>query len=261
MRRIIGLVVILGSIPISAAPAIAGCRGKVGGAECEQNTAIVIPGHPPSGTPRPVGVATTETIYYPAPSTGSDGQPCIRAVPQTWPAPAPQLERDWAAELWEELLTTGPRCPGSQAVPVVSPRVLALSFWQDIPLPTPAPSIAPGWAITGKPSFLETHGERSHTYSQGTPFGPLELTATGGYLVDWGDGTTTGPYAIEGAPWPDGRITHTYIDVGHYDVVVTEEWSATWRLGDESGALGGLRTVGRIDDFRVEQVQAVVSAG
>ncbi len=61
----------------------------------------------------------------------------------------------------------------------------------------------------------------------------------------------------EGGPWPDGRITHQYTDVGIYDVVVTERWTATWRLGAASGSLAELRTTGRIDDFPVEQIQAV----
>ncbi len=81
--------------------------------------------------------------------------------------------------------------------------------------------------------------------------------ATGNYFVDWGDGTTTGPHAQEGDPWPNGRITHEYLRVGAYDVVVTERWTATWHFGSESGTLSELRTTGRIDDFPVEQIQAV----
>jgi hypothetical protein len=41
-------------------------------------------------------------------------------------------------------------------------------------------------------------------------------------------------------------------------VVVTERWTATWSFGSESGRLDELRTVGRIDDFPVQQIQAVV---
>jgi len=67
-----------------------------------------------------------------------------------------------------------------------------------VPLPRPQPHIAPGWAITGKLAYLETRGELTHTYSQGTPIGPMEITARGRYYVDWGDGTTTGPHEGEG---------------------------------------------------------------
>ncbi len=133
-----------------------------------------------------------------------------------------------------------------------------MRFWQDVPLPKPEPQIQPGRAITGKYAYLETRATTSHTFTQDdTPFGPLEIVATGRYYVDWGDGTTTGPHPHEGGPWPDGRIKHEYLRVGKYDVVVTERWTATWHFGPESGTLNELRTAGRIDDFPVEQIQAV----
>ncbi len=50
------------------------------------------------------------------------------------------------------------------------------------------------------------------------------------------------------------RVHH----IGFYDVVVTERWTATWSFGDQSGTLEELRTVVRIDDFPVQQIQAVV---
>ena len=136
---------------------------------------------------------------------------------------------------------------------------MAVRYWQDVPLPAPAPHIAPGRAITGMFAYLETRGSTTHTYTEpNTPFGPLQIVAQGAYYVDWGDGTSTGPHPDEGGPWPDGRITHEYLRVGAYDVVVTERWTATWSFGAESGSLDELRTVGRIDDFPVEQIQAVV---
>ena len=83
--------------------------------------------------------------------------------------------------------------------------------------------------------------------------------AKGSYTVDWGDGTQSGPHSFEGKPWPEGQITHDYLNVGSYDIVVTERWTATWRLGGESGSLRTLQTTGRIDDFPVEQLQAVIT--
>ncbi|MCA1704708.1 MAG: hypothetical protein LC808_16165 [Actinobacteria bacterium] len=127
-----------------------------------------------------------------------------------------------------------------------------------MPLPRPEPSIAPGRAITGKLAFLETRGEISHIYTNDTAFGPLILNATGSYTVNWGDGETSGPHSFEGKPWPDGRITHDYLNVGFYDIVVTERWTATWQFGGESGVLRTLQTTGRIEDFPVEQLQAVI---
>jgi hypothetical protein len=140
----------------------------------------------------------------------------------------------------------------------VSRQRLLRNDFRDVPLPWPQPHIQPGRAITGKFAFLETRGQTSHIFNlEDTPFGPLRIVATGKYYVDWGDGTTTGPHSQEGAPWPDGRITHEYLRVGKYDVVVTERWTATWHFGAESGTLTELRTTGRIEDFPVEQIQAV----
>jgi len=76
-------------------------------------------------------------------------------------------------------------------------------------------------------AYLETRGSTTHTYTEpNTPFGPLEIVAHGTYYVDWGDGEHSGPHPDEGGPWPDGRITHEYLRVGAYDVVVTERWTA-----------------------------------
>ncbi len=136
--------------------------------------------------------------------------------------------------------------------------MVAARYWEQIPLPKPQPAIAPGRAITGKLAYLETKGELTHTYTNNTLFGPLEIVARGGYTVDWGDATTTGPHPFEGKAWPDGRITHDYLNIGKYDVVVTEKWTATWRLAGESGVLRTLQTTGRIDAFPVQQIQAVV---
>ncbi len=198
-------------------------------------------------------------MLYPKVVTGPDGKPCTTGVSIPVPAEKAEQEKAYAREQWELLLPGAPLCPDQPGVPAVSPRVIATSFWQNIPLPKPQPHIAPGWAITGKTAFLETHGERQHDYSRDTPFGGLGLTARGQYFVDWGDGETTGPYDVEGGAWPDGQITHTYINVGLYNVVVTEQWSSTWHLGGENGTLTGLETEGGIDNFRVEQIQAVVS--
>ena len=137
--------------------------------------------------------------------------------------------------------------------------MIAMRYWEQVPLPKPAPHIAPGRAITGKVAYLETRGAVARTYTNPTTmYGQLIIVATGSYEVNWGDGTTTGPHAFEGKAWPDGRIIHDYLEIGSYDIVVTERWSATWSLGGESGLLRTLQTSGRIDDFPVEQIQAVI---
>jgi hypothetical protein len=156
-----------------------------------------------------------------------------------------------------------PRCPAQPRPPGVpvateTAAMVAARVWAEIPLPSPDPKIAPGRAITGKPAFLETRGYISHTHRRDTLFGPLEIQAVGTYTVDWGDGTRTGPHSIEGKAWPNGQISHEYLIAGTYNVVVTENWTANWRLDGESGVLRTLQTTGRINNFPVEQIQAVI---
>lgn len=136
--------------------------------------------------------------------------------------------------------------------------MVAARYWERVPLPKPQPTIAPGRAITGKLAYLETRGETAHTYTNDTVFGPLRIVAKGSYTINWGDGETSGPHDFEGKPWPDGQIKHDYLKIGAYDIVVTEKWTATWSLDGESGVLRTLQTTGRIDDFPVEQIQAVI---
>lgn len=136
--------------------------------------------------------------------------------------------------------------------------MIAMRYWEQVPLPKPRPAIAPGRAITGKLAYLETNGVLTRTFTTNTTFGPLQIVANGSYTIDWGDGETSGPYSFEGKRWPDGEITHEYLRVGSYDIVVTEKWTANWNFADESGVLRTLQTTGRIDDFPVEQIQAVI---
>ena len=136
--------------------------------------------------------------------------------------------------------------------------MVARRYWEEVDLPKPRPEIAPGRAITGKLAYLTTNGRTTHVYTSNTIFGPLEISATGSYSVDWGDGETSGPHAFEGKPWPDGEITHQYERVGNYDIVVTERWTAAWRLGCQSGILRTLQTDGTIGNFPVQQIQAVI---
>jgi len=195
---------------------------------------------------------------------GSDGGPCTRTIEIWIPVDQPRAPDDGIPERISEcpdnLLGSPPSSSGQGiGTAPATPESYAADFWQRTPLPKPTPYIAPGRAITGLFAYLETRGTTTHTYTEpNTPFGPLTIVATGRYYVDWGDGTHTGPHAAEGGPWPDGDIKHEYIHIGSYDVVVTERWTATWNFGEQSGTLDELRTVGRIEDFPVQQIQAVV---
>ena len=199
---------------------------------------------------------------------GPDGQPCIgtgyyeAATSSPRPAQGPS-EMDEGPGNSSSLYSTAPPCPPQapppgQSGPVETPAMFARRYWEEVVLPQPRPEIDPGRAITGKLAYLETNGQTRTIYTNTTIFGPLEIIATGTYMVDWGDGNTSGPHTLEGKPWPDGLITHEYEHVGSYDIVVTEKWTATWRLGGESGVLRELETEGQINDFPVQQLQAVI---
>ena len=224
-----------------------------------------------SSTPRDAGTARSAIRYVPYNqlTTDSSGQGCVRTgyvQEGTTPNDAAPANPDQpqGAGGYNNVYAEYPPCPDQprapgQPAPVVTRALLAARYWEEVPLPSPRPYIAPGRAITGKTAYLETQGQTTETYTKNTgEFGTLRIVATGTYFVDWGDGEATGPHTIEGRRWPEGQITHNYIDVGTYDIIVTEKWTAVWALGGETGVLRTLQTSGRLDDFSVEQIQAVV---
>jgi len=213
--------------------------------------------------------STTKYVAYDMLSTGPDGAACVatgwRPEGTVTTNQAPSLVPEGGPTVGTEdnsnLYHTYPPCPNQQAPPQGAqepPESYAARFWETVPLPIPKPYIAPGWAITGKLAYLETNGELRHTYTTTTPFGPLEIVATGRYYVDWGDGESSGPHSVEGKPWPNGEITHDYVWAKTYTIVVSERWTASWRLGGLSGTLRELRTSGQISDFAARQIQAVI---
>ncbi|MGI8685186.1 MAG: hypothetical protein ACR2MO_08890 [Acidimicrobiales bacterium] len=152
------------------------------------------------------------------------------------------------------------RCGGEEPPP---PRELARQVIEEVGLPAPVPVIAPGWAITGMRGYLEPSltapvidGRPTVSATRTTELGEMAVTATAVYRVDWGDGERTGPVIGPGGPWPDGNLTHTWTTIGTYDVVVAADWTVRWRMGAASGTLT-TTTEGRIEAFRVDQLQAV----
>jgi len=279
MRRIVLAVVVgclfIGPASIVGADEDACVESAVASAAfCEKSmtTSVISVVRPTgsSGNRTPSSANGKKYVPYDRLTTGPDGQACVttgyaeEGVKPTDVAgdPEPWFHVRGSGD-YSNFFTTYPPCPAQprapgQPAPVETPAMVSARYWELIPLPKPQPKIAPGRAITGKLAYLETNGELTHTYTNSTAFGPLEIVAKGSYTVDWGDGTTTGPHSFEGKPWPDGEITHGYRDIGSYNVVVTENWTASWRLGGESGVLRTLRTTGRIDDFPVQQIQAVI---
>lgn len=252
----------LGSLvtaPDAMAQAFADCAGGREGASIKcpygQNaTAVTGPPAAPRASTAPSDVRWDP---YSVLGTQADGRPCwgteTRPVPADSPpnAGATAIRPSESGEVYD-------LCPPATRSAQASAAAIAVRAWEDVPLPAPKPRIAPGRAITGKWAYLETRNQTRFEFRKDTLVGTLEIRATGTYKVDWGDGEASGPHSVEGKSWPDGEIRHDYISVGSYDVVVTERWTATWQLGPWSGTLRDLQTVGRIDDFPVQEIQAVV---
>ena len=200
-------------------------------------------------------------VQVPFLTTGPGGQACIgvHAVPDPDGQDGPLAAH--AEQLWLALVAQYSLCPGV-AAPVVSPAAIAASFWNTSILPTPQISIRPGHAVTGLEMFLETNGSLTKRVSiPDTPLGALVIDARGTYVVDWGDGNRDGPFGVEGMAYPDGEIRHVWQTAGFYRVVVTERWTAMWRLGAASGVLTTLETADVIPAFEARQAQAVVTDG
>lgn len=276
MRRVVATAfVVLALLPAREAssdchspPAVAGCvvGGNGTAGDCvAQGDCRPAPSAASGSASRPGQVY----VAYLKLGTGPDGQPCVgtgyyvQGTPlpaDASPGVAPSPDRQPGVNDYNIAYQEYPPCPTSEPAAGVAdtPGAFAARFWERIPMPTPDPRIAPGWAIVGKLAYLETNGVTQKTYSSDSPFGPLNIVATGRYYVDWGDGDTSGPHGSEGRSWPDGQITHAYQWAGTYDVVVTERWTATWSLAGQSGVLRELRTTGRIDDFPAREIQAVI---
>lgn len=145
------------------------------------------------------------------------------------------------------------------APPPPPPSAVAATYWsahgQEL-LAAPKPYIAPGYALTGLPGYLQTGAPVVQQFTASTPIGGLSIAAHGTFVVDWGDGQS-GTYTTPGGPYPTGTITHTWDNVGTYDVSVTEDWTAAWSLGGQRGTLGALYTRGSIPAFQAHQLESV----
>jgi hypothetical protein len=219
----------------------------------------VVPGAAPASNHSPAGhkaqrAAPVVLAFYVA--NGPNG-PCMALGPAN-PTPNATVAQ-WLAGVHY------PNCPQAPvgAPRAIDPVTLAVQFWRTIPLPVPKPAIPPGYAVTGKPAYLVTHGTVSPApYVDNTPLGQLTIQAQGEYFVNWGDANPpswSGPFAAEGQPWPHGQIAHTFDYVGTYTVTVEEQWSAVWHLAGATGHLTGLHTTATIPNFQVQQLQAVIT--
>jgi len=145
-------------------------------------------------------------------------------------------------------------CDASSSVLVADPSPQVHRFVRTIELPAPELWVAPGYALTGMPAFLQIEQQEPFEVD-GTiaGFGGLEVVlAPQVFEVAWGDGSVE---VIDdgrtGAAW-DGpvaeQISHTYVDTDEGSVVRVEAgWQAVWRVGGFSGVVGDLQVVGELD--------------
>lgn len=188
-----------------------------------------------------------------------------RAVAHSTQAEASALTAAYE-QTWILGVSRYPPCPSATGSPAgtrpgLSPALEAAQWWQQsgaAALPSPQPAIAPGFALAGKPAYLEARVPLTRWLSAGTPLGPLAVWASARVWVDWGDGHGwTGPYSSAGGPWPGGGVIHTWDSVGTVTVAVRATWTATWALDGASGTLTSLQTTGSLDGFPVRQLQSL----
>lgn len=215
-------------------------------------TPVAPPVTPPS-TPTTTVAATTKPPLVLTVVQGANG-PCIANTAQDIAV------LDAYTLVHIALCPSAPQAPAAP-VQVVNPTTIAVNFWKTIPLPVPAPTVPPGYALAGRVAYLVTGGTTAPApYEYNTPLGVLTVKATGQYLVNWGDSSVpawSGPYPFEGLGYPTGRITHVYEDSGSYTIALREEWSATWSLAGSTGTVTGLVTSATIHNFVVKQLQTI----
>jgi hypothetical protein len=153
-------------------------------------------------------------------------------------------------------------CPGSKAVAgTPSAAGAAAQVWRDgVHLDPPTLTIRPGWAVTGKPAFLEIGGDRTlnrpfHVFGY-----DIAIAAGSTYDVDWGDGTTATGLTTQGGPWPDGPLSHVYERAALHTVTVVQRWTADWSIGPNNrGRIANQLLTRTTLALETRQVQAVRS--
>ena len=258
MRRLVicGVALLACFLTPTEASAESHCRDTFGGrvrCDLREDSRSAPPTR--SSSPRPT-VPLEDRVYWPRVVT-RDGVQCLVFDREVFEGAASSRAAFEAEMRTLRLMATYDFCPGVTR-PRLSPTSTARQVIEEFEPAPPRPYIAPGYAITGKAAYLETRGNlHPPRQTRSTALGSIDVTFSGRYTVDWGDGTVE-TYDVEGGPWPDGRVTHTYTDVGRYDVVVTVDWVADWEVAGATGRIDdGLSGVGRIDDFEVRQLQAV----
>ena len=100
----------------------------------------------------------------------------------------------------------------------------------------------PGHALAGLPTYFMVRPPdalRPATLNSGTP-GVVETITIAplSYAWSWGDGSDAFSTDDPGAPYPDGRVTHTYATGGRMHGGVTTQWGATYTVTVDGQTFG-----------------------
>jgi hypothetical protein len=192
-----------------------------------------------------------------------DGTPCIRLHREWMPLEDHQARiglRNLNFFRWYDRLTqdgdTVELCEDQPDDPGL-PAQLVLEVIETR-LPFPEPSIAPGWALTGMPAYLEVGAPATFSDTVDGDALPvtIEFDATATYRVAWGDGHVS-EHASSGGPWPEGDIVHTYADALDRTVVVTPVWSVTASGAGQTFSFPEVELVGSEFELPVREMQSV----
>lgn len=129
-------------------------------------------------------------------------------------------------------------------------------------LPRPVPTIAPGTAITGLPAYLETGRALRFTTAPVTlalSTGPVTVALEGvaTSTVDWGDGHVDQGLTDPGGPWPDGTVTHTYLERERVEVQVTDRWEISFQAAGLAAQQLTVEVTGQPLELEVIEVRAL----
>lgn len=271
---VVAFAVLLNPLAVTGANAQANCGNYAGSygravVGCGGNR----DGTPPAPAPQPTSAGGPQPVAYDGPPVyavaqtelGEDeaGESCVRMT-YTTSETEPQHTAADLENIFIEQMGSFPACPDQPALPAdatTTPGTEAISFWLSQPLPQADPKIPPGRMVVAIPAYLVTNTTLTHRLDATTPFGPLHLEASSHLTVDWGDDTEPTNHHVTGGPHPgdgpNGAITHRYGRSGTYDITVTQTWGGTWSIGGTTGTLNERTVTTTIEDFPVDQIQAV----
>jgi hypothetical protein len=234
--------------------------------EDEVQSELVAPGSGNSQWPPPGMVL----VVYPSLGLTDTGEICRQAVTRAVPSgQAEAIRNERTTSYWLEVANRPPELrPIGDCPPGSAPELDAREAQQAMVtllrqrLPRPQLRIAPGFGLTGMPAYLETGrglSVASEPLRVDLSTGPVSARFRGqaAYTVDWGDGTVTGPHREVGAPWPDGTVTHTYVDEGSFEVRVSDRWSVTFTVDGLPAQTVGLDLTGDALRFEVRERRSV----